>query len=87
MRKRIYKDFDEVKFRESLAEAKQEGKFSEVLTSNNTNEAVETFTKAFRAVLDKHAPIKTVQNHENYVPFLSKELKQQMKYRDLLKKS
>ena len=48
---------------------------------------VEEFTSAFNTILDIHAPVKIVQYHKNYAPYISQETKNQMKYRDLLKKS
>ena len=55
--------------------------------TRDVNEAVALFTNVFKSVLDTHAPIKTVQHHKNYAPYLSQELKEKMKFRDLLKKS
>ena len=54
---------------------------------DNVDEAVSIFTKEFTAILDVYAPMKTIQIHKNYVPYLDSKLKQKMKFRDLLKKS
>ena len=86
-KKRIYKDFDKEAFLKSLKDAKSDGLFREMLDSNDIDEAVDSFTKVFTSVLDKHAPEKTIQFHKNYVPYLNPELKGLMKYRDLIKKS
>ena len=86
MKKRVYKDFDEELFLKDLSSSKEKGDYSNVLASNNTDEAVEEFTKAFNKTLDKHAPIKIIQIHKNFLPYLSTEIKEQMQYRNKLRK-
>ena len=54
---------------------------------DDINDAVDLFSKEFVSVLDKHAPLRTIQLHKNYVPYLNSDLRQKMKYRDLLKQS
>ena len=61
------------------------GHFGQIHAADDTDEATEVFTKAFTNVLDKHAPLKVIQNHNNYVPYISNELKEKMKDRDKLK--
>ena len=61
------------------------GHFGQIHAADDIDEATEVFTKAFTNVLDKHAPLKVIQNRNNYVPYISNELKEKMKDRDKLK--
>ena len=47
----------------------------EVGESNDIDEAAEVFENSFRIILDKHAPMKTIQIRKNFSPFLSKQHK------------
>ena len=56
-----------------------------VLESEDVEKAAETFTDVFVDILNKHAPLKIIQNRSNYVPYISKEIRNIMKNRDELK--
>ena len=86
-KKRVYKNFNKDNFVEDLSKAKQAGLFKGMYETTDLDEAVAQFNKVFTNLLDTHAPIKIIQHHKNYVPYLTKELKDKMKYRDKLKKS
>ena len=49
------------------------------------DDAVKVFTEGFRMVLDKHAPLKIIQNRVNYQPYVSEDIRKEMSERDLLK--
>ena len=82
VKKRSYNNFNENEFLKDIIEED----FIEVINTNNLGQAASNFSHIFTKILDKHAPIKTFQQHKNYVPFLSKETKIAMKNRDELKK-
>ena len=82
IKKRSYKNFDENTF---LNDIKTEN-FENVLNTDDLNTAAELFETKFKAILDKHAPIKIFQQFRNYVPYLSENTKNLMKERDNLKK-
>ena len=84
-RKRIYKEFSKDEFTKDIREAKRKGDFKEIFETNDIDTAIEYFSEAFSAILDKHAPLKTIQNRSNYVPYLTKEIKSLMTSRDALK--
>ena len=84
-RKRVYKNFNEEAFVEDIKQAKAEGLFSKIFETKDVEEAGDIFTGVYQAILDKHAPITVIQNRKSYVPYISKELKREMKIRDELK--
>ena len=84
-KKRVYKTFDSAAFIEDIKQAKQAGKFAEIINCDDIEVAGEIFTKAFREVLDKHAPVKIIQNRNNYIPYITKDVKEFMEKRDELK--
>ena len=84
-RKRVYKNFDCHKFLEDIRTAKQMGKFNVIHETEDIEIAGDTFTKAFCEILDRHAPLKVIQNRKNYLPYVSKELNEKMSLRDALK--
>ena len=84
-RKRIYKNFDSKLFVEDIKSAKMMGKFNLINQTEDIEVAAETFTKTFCDVLEKHAPLKVVQNRKNYIPYIQKEVKEKMAKRDDLK--
>ena len=43
-------------------------------TCENHNDRFSTFTKVFRYVLDKHAPLKTKTIRDNHAPVMTKNL-------------
>ena len=83
--KRIYKNFNRDDFLQDIIDAKVSGHFGQIHAADDIDDATEVFTKAFTNVLDKHAPLKVIQNRNNYVPYISNELKEKMKDRDKLK--
>ena len=66
---RNYKNFNETIFLHDLDQELLKG---EMYKSNN--EMYSTFTKVFRLVLDKHAPLKVKKVRGNQGPFMTKEL-------------
>ena len=80
-KKRVYRNFDPIEFVNDIRLAKQRGKFDQI---HNTKD-IEVAGAVFSEVLDKHAPIKVIQNRRNYVPYLSAEIKKLMAERDLFK--
>ena len=66
---RNYKNFNETVFLHDLDQELLKG---EMYKSNN--EMYSTFTKVFRIVLDKHAPLKVKKVRGNQGPFMTKEL-------------
>ena len=66
---RNYKNFNETVFLHDLDQELIKG---ELYKSNN--EMYSTFTKVFRLVLDKHAPLKVKKVRGNQGPFMTKEL-------------
>ena len=85
-RKRVYKEFDKEAFKNEIKEAKKSGAFKEMFETEDIEVAGDIFTIEFLRVLDKHAPLKVIQNRNGYVPYISKELKEEMDIRDVLKK-
>ena len=84
-KKRIYKDFDKEAFINDVREAKAKGVFEQMIVSDDIEIIGDTFCNEFSKILEKHAPLKVIQNRSNYVPYLSKDLKEKMKERDKLK--
>ena len=64
----------------------ENGDFSKVTSSNDIEEASAIFGGLFRSILNRHAPLKTVQVRNNYVPWLSMETRHLQVTRDNLKK-
>ena len=44
--------------------------------------AGDVFTREYLKILNKHAPLKVIQNRNGYVPYISKELKSEMEHRN-----
>ena len=87
VKKRIYKNFDKNEFLKDIKEAKDNGLFDEMHATDDIEVAAKVFTDVFAEILDKHAPLKIIQNRSNYLPYISKELQNLMKHRNDLKKS
>ena len=66
---RNYKNFNETVFLHDLDQGLLKGEMNK-----NNNEMYSTFTKVFRLVLDKHAPLKAKKVRGNQGPFMTKEL-------------
>ena len=67
----MFKNFDDNKFRQELAESNLE----EVLGCDDTNEAAELLVYKLNNVLDKMAPVRTIQTRSKYAPWLSEKTK------------
>ena len=65
--KRGFKNFDEERFRDEIRGLR----WFDVYTSADVNTAVSLFTDKLTAVLDKFAPIRTIQVRSQYAPWLS----------------
>ena len=78
IRKRIFKDFYPKVFKTMVGAADLE----ETLKCSNVNMAVETLVSKISNVLDKIAPLRTIQIRTNYVPGLQSETKDLMRQRD-----
>ena len=75
IKKRVYKNFKCDDFKADILKAKEDGKFDGMHSTNNIETAGDIFTNTFNDILDKHAPIKTIQNRTNYVPYITDEIK------------
>ena len=84
-KKRVYKNFDSSAFRQDMIAAKNGGAFIEVHNTDDENKAFETFEREYSKILNKHAPIKVIQNRSNYCPYIDKDLKKLMEERDYVK--
>ena len=76
VRKRSYKNFDPSDF---LSEV-ENIKWLDIYLSDNVDTAVQLFSDKLTEVLDRLAPIKTIQTRTRYVPWLSSETKGLMNY-------
>ena len=81
-KKRIYKEFNAAQFKEDILKAKQNGEFANVHLQEDVDEAINVFTSAYNSVLNLHAPIRIIQNRNNYIPYISKEIKLLMSERN-----
>ena len=71
-KKRIYKNFDKEAFVAEIREAKQAGTFENVFHQNDIDNAIDIFSDLYNSILNKHAPLKIIQNRSDYVPYVSK---------------
>ena len=83
IKRRIYKNFSTENF---LTDIFHSNINISVTSHNNIETASEAFRNEFNAILDVHAPIKTIQIRRRYCPYLSEETKLLMKDRDVLHK-
>ena len=81
VKKRNFKYFNKTEFRREIRKLS----WWDIYTSTDVNVAVESLTSKINSVLDKMAPIKIFQNRQNYAPWLSKESKDLIKERDILR--
>ena len=65
-----------------MEKSKADGNFDGIFTAESPDDAF-----AYCAVLDRHAPIKVIQNRKDYVPYLSPHVKEMMAARDTLKET
>ena len=84
-KKRVYKHFDKNDFLADLKVAQETGLFKEMNETEDIEVAADIFTEVFTKVLEKHAPLKVIQNRSNYIPYISKEIQNLMKERNFLK--
>ena len=85
IKKRNYKSFDAAAFLQDVSDSLDAGKFDTVLNATNPDIAAAHFSGIFSSILNKHAPLKTFQVRNNYVPWISNETKEAIKKRDKLK--
>ena len=78
IRKRCFKGFNEEKFKEEVKNLK----WFDVYSESNVDTAVSLLTCKLTAVLDKYAPIKTIQVRPNYAPWINDNVKEAMRQRD-----
>ena len=60
--------------------------FNKVINNEKVSEACALFSGIFGSILNKHAPLKVFQVRNNYSPWLSKETKELIKVRNMLRK-
>lgn len=85
IKKRVYKNFDHEAFRNDILKAKSDGLFAPLFDATDEKSACEIFEEVYTSILSKHAPLKTLLNRNNYVPYIDNELNSLMKLRDELK--
>ena len=78
-RKRCFKLFDKLRFK---AEVEATSWFS-IYMCTDVNEAVKQLTDKLTMILDKHAPVRTIQVRKNYAPWLSDLTKLAIKKRNI----
>ena len=83
IRKRCFKGFDTTGFKAAVKEIK----WYEVYCLTDVNVAVHVLTEKLTAVLDRFAPVRTLQVRTNYAPWLSNTTKETMKLRDIAQES
>ena len=79
--KRVRKNFDVLKYKSDITQID----WSELLENDDIDIINSQFVEKLSEVLDKVAPIKTIQRRQNYKSWVSQELKQQMQDRDELR--
>jgi hypothetical protein len=83
VRKRCYKNFESSVF---LSEV-EKIKCWDIYQADNVDIAVQLFSDKLTEILDRLAPLKTIQTRTRYVPWLSKETKTLIEQRDLAQSS
>ena len=78
VKKRLYKNFDPVKFLYEIQLAEIDAK---VCGQNDLQEAARVFGELFGEVLEANAPTRTIQMHRNYNPHLTERTKYMIKER------
>ena len=78
IKKRSFKNFDSKDFIEEVRKLQ----WFDIYMTENLDEAVELLTEKLTKILDKMAPIKTIQTRANYAPWISGETKQKIKERN-----
>ena len=83
IRRRSYKNFNSENFLEELSQAD----WGTVYFCQDLDIAVDTFTRIFREVLDKHAPWVVFQQRKKFTPWVTDETIKLIKERDEAKKA
>ena len=79
VRKRMFKNFDEDMFKEMLGESH----LDDILAATDANSAANLLVNKLTEVLDKMAPIKTIQTKSKYAPWLTDSTKDLQKERNI----
>ena len=82
IQKRSYKSFIMENFLTDIYESQLNEK---ITACEDLEEAAKIFEEDFRAILDKHAPVKKFQVRKNYLPYASEETKLLFEERKILK--
>ena len=82
IKRRVYKNFNVESF---LTDILNSNINESVTTHENLETAAEAFRNEFKAILDYHAPVKTIQIRRNYCPHLKEETKVLISERNTLK--
>ena len=85
LKKRNYRNFDPQTFLQDVQFNINNGSFNSVLSTSDPNIAASHFSGIFGSILNKHAPLKTIQVRNNYSPWVSSATKEKMRTRDRLK--
>ena len=85
IKKRNYKQFDNAAFIQDVSESLNAGRFDTVLNTTDPDIAASHFSRIFSSILNRHAPLKTFQVRNKYVPWISKETHEAIDNRDKLK--
>ena len=78
IKKRSFKNFKP----DDFVAAVKTLKWFDAYMSDNIENAIEIVTKKLTDILDKMAPIKTIQNRSNYAPWISKDTKNKINARN-----
>ena len=83
IRKRMFKNFDANMFKQELDDSNLE----EICRCTDVNEAAELLVSKMSNVLDKMAPVRTIQAKTRYAPWLSEETKKLQNVRNAAQKT
>ena len=79
VRKRTFKKFEVKQYREMVRAMPE---LKDIMETQDANQAAEILTRGLTGILDKLAPLKTIQTRAKYAPHLSEETKELMKRRN-----
>ena len=82
-RKRMFKNFDPIIFKQKLADSNLE----EICDCTDVNQAAELLVNKMCNVLDQIAPVRTIQTKSRYAPWLSEETKNLQNERNAAQKT
>ena len=85
IKKIIYKNFNKDAFINDIMKAIRDGAFNKIHEVDNLDEAIDHFSHVYSSILEEHAPTKIIQNRNNYVPYITEEIRLLMKKRNTLK--